>query len=294
MKNCKIAKQKISSKSQTDYSHGFLILESRNDKFIRHFFCSESDEDRDEWVVALCDQIDKGKDSLFELESEESNSSKLNSVRLSTRNFLTRKASDRRISRDASIRSVDLSAFNGSINQEDIAATDEITSRKALNGLSINDTYVNVTINSAGTSTETMALEESNSFILPGHLSTQSLGSSLAAQVSQAQSSSSFETTSRDGRVDTDKRGSKRRSGFFSKWFKGAAEETGRKQFGVPLELAIMNAKKDTECPCVVYRCVEYLNAMGAEKEEGLYRLSGSSTKITLLKEKFDQCKDYL
>ena len=40
--------------------------------------------------------------------------------------------------------------------------------------------------------------------------------------------------------------------------------------------------------PSVVYRCIEYLEHMEAAKEEGIYRLSGSSATIRGLKDKFN------
>lgn len=46
--------------------------------------------------------------------------------------------------------------------------------------------------------------------------------------------------------------------------------------FGVPLEEAVnrCRVREGFELPAVVFRCVEYLQAKEAVKEEGLYRLS--------------------
>ncbi|KEI41417.1 uncharacterized protein L969DRAFT_70952 [Mixia osmundae IAM 14324] len=67
-------------------------------------------------------------------------------------------------------------------------------------------------------------------------------------------------------------------------------ELINRPVFGVPLEAAIEVARirEGFELPAVVYRCVEYLEAREAVKEEGIYRLSGSSAVIKALKERFD------
>ncbi|RKP22252.1 Rho GTPase activation protein, partial [Syncephalis pseudoplumigaleata] len=50
--------------------------------------------------------------------------------------------------------------------------------------------------------------------------------------------------------------------------------------FGVPLERAIevSRVKEGFECPAVVYRTIEYLEAKQAEHEEGIYRLSGMAS----------------
>ncbi|KAI7883258.1 RhoGAP-domain-containing protein [Lichtheimia hyalospora FSU 10163] len=70
------------------------------------------------------------------------------------------------------------------------------------------------------------------------------------------------------------------------------AEPLGAKQvFGIPLEDAIRVAKvKDEyEIPAIVYRCIDYLEAKNAIQEEGIYRLSGSASKIRSLKAKFNE-----
>ncbi|KAL1925300.1 uncharacterized protein VTP21DRAFT_183 [Calcarisporiella thermophila] len=74
----------------------------------------------------------------------------------------------------------------------------------------------------------------------------------------------------------------------------GGAKESGREGrrgiFGIPLEEAIQisKVKEEYELPSVVYRCIEYLEAKKAEREEGIYRLSGSSSTIKMLKERFN------
>ncbi|KAJ3047286.1 hypothetical protein HK097_011681, partial [Rhizophlyctis rosea] len=63
-----------------------------------------------------------------------------------------------------------------------------------------------------------------------------------------------------------------------------------KKVFGVPLEVAVglSRVKEGYELPAVVYRCIEYLDAKKAAEEEGIYRLSGSTTTIQALKERFN------
>ena len=64
-----------------------------------------------------------------------------------------------------------------------------------------------------------------------------------------------------------------------------------RAVFGVPLAEAVEFARPadvDTELPVVVYRCIEYLLAKNAIAEEGIFRLSGSSTVIKGLKDRFN------
>ncbi|KAI8148180.1 hypothetical protein BJV82DRAFT_663560 [Fennellomyces sp. T-0311] len=64
--------------------------------------------------------------------------------------------------------------------------------------------------------------------------------------------------------------------------------------FGVPLEEAVQVSQivEGYELPSVVYRCIEYLDAKNAVMEEGLYRLSGSTTVMKTLRQKFNKDGD--
>lgn len=61
--------------------------------------------------------------------------------------------------------------------------------------------------------------------------------------------------------------------------------------FGIPLEEAVRVSRvvEGYELPSVVYRCIEYLDAKNAVMEEGLYRLSGSSTVMKNLRQRFNR-----
>lgn len=63
-----------------------------------------------------------------------------------------------------------------------------------------------------------------------------------------------------------------------------------RPVFGVPLaeSIAISSIAEGLELPSVVFRCIEYLEKKEAAKEEGIYRLSGSTAVIKGLKERFN------
>ncbi|KAI9311721.1 hypothetical protein BX666DRAFT_1867560 [Dichotomocladium elegans] len=69
-------------------------------------------------------------------------------------------------------------------------------------------------------------------------------------------------------------------------------ELIGPKQvFGVPLKDAVRVAQVSAqyELPAIVYRCIEFLEAKNAIREEGIYRLSGSATKIKSVKQRFNE-----
>lgn len=64
-----------------------------------------------------------------------------------------------------------------------------------------------------------------------------------------------------------------------------------RQVFGAPLGEAVRLCSPvdvDVPLPCVVYRCVEYLDRKNGTREEGIFRLSGSNVVIKQLRERFN------
>lgn len=74
---------------------------------------------------------------------------------------------------------------------------------------------------------------------------------------------------------------------------RNATATPARPVFGVPIQEAveIARVKDDSDLPAVVFRCVQYLSSVKAEREEGIYRMSGSSAVIKALKERFNAGK---
>ncbi|KAL9555766.1 hypothetical protein MBANPS3_002205 [Mucor bainieri] len=64
--------------------------------------------------------------------------------------------------------------------------------------------------------------------------------------------------------------------------------------FGVPLEAAVRVSRisERYQLPAIVYRCIAYLEEKNAVKEEGIYRLSGSSVQISHLRQQFCEYGD--
>ncbi|KAJ9076464.1 Rho GTPase activating protein [Entomophthora muscae] len=65
--------------------------------------------------------------------------------------------------------------------------------------------------------------------------------------------------------------------------------------FGVPLHQSVQASRvlEGYALSSVVYRCIQYLDSKQAQFEEGIYRLSGSSATIRMLRTKFDTEGDY-
>ncbi|EKG14930.1 hypothetical protein MPH_07830 [Macrophomina phaseolina MS6] len=69
----------------------------------------------------------------------------------------------------------------------------------------------------------------------------------------------------------------------------------GRVVWGIPLAEAVEATQPDgvdVLLPAVVYRCLEYLKAKNAHREEGIFRLSGSNIVIKALRERFNTERD--
>ncbi|KAJ9093575.1 hypothetical protein QFC19_008304 [Naganishia cerealis] len=66
-----------------------------------------------------------------------------------------------------------------------------------------------------------------------------------------------------------------------------ASSSTLTQVFGVPLQQALL-VKSIANLPTPVFRCIKYLEAHHAEKEEGIYRIGGSHSVMNRLKERFN------
>lgn len=72
--------------------------------------------------------------------------------------------------------------------------------------------------------------------------------------------------------------------------FKVSASAGSGTLFGMPLAEAVaLSSPPFARIPSIVYRCLQYLDERHVEREEGIYRLSGSSSLIKALRERFNQ-----
>jgi hypothetical protein len=86
----------------------------------------------------------------------------------------------------------------------------------------------------------------------------------------------------------------KKRGATFKDWVKKKSGFDESKNtlpvFGITLQEAFaISHIRGADIPTVLFRCIEYLEAKDAQQEEGLYRLSGSSSVIQTLRLRFDQ-----
>lgn len=66
-----------------------------------------------------------------------------------------------------------------------------------------------------------------------------------------------------------------------------------RPVFGIPLKESVEIASV-AGLPAVAFRCINYLEAKGAQHEEGIFRMSGSSAVIKGLRDRFNAGKSRL
>ncbi|CAD6911044.1 unnamed protein product [Tilletia controversa] len=92
------------------------------------------------------------------------------------------------------------------------------------------------------------------------------------------------------GNSDKDKNGNH----SFGRGQQQQQQDAARPVFGVSLvdAIAVSSVSEGLGLPSVVYRCIEYLERKQAFKEEGIYRLSGSSAVIKSLKDRFNTVGD--
>ncbi|ORY07989.1 RhoGAP-domain-containing protein [Basidiobolus meristosporus CBS 931.73] len=309
--NCQISKQSASIDLGDDsYRHAFMIVEPKKSGIgvHRHIFCADSDAERDEWVAALLVYTAPGKHpsaspSLTASSTQDSYGEGGNKAKEKLKKFI----------RADSVKQPQTSAPS-----KQTAHTSQSAPAPIQKSVSIVGTDV-----SRNTSEIVKAHRKSASLKDPP---TSSLNMPSSTKESCATDQQHVTSTSKAGGLPQSaflkkpfagnlksnaqvkmqkekepKKGGRMTFHWGKKIFSSSSGSSEGKSkapyvpvFGVPLEKAVevSRVKDGYELPAVVYRCIEYLDAKLAHKEEGIYRLSGSSAAIKVLREKFDQDMD--
>ncbi|KAE8446927.1 hypothetical protein EG329_011558 [Mollisiaceae sp. DMI_Dod_QoI] len=280
------------------YRHAFLILEPKrkdSTSLVRHVLCAESDQERDEWVIALLQYVDY-KDE--EDEDHAAQHDRTNSAGSGNINGLKSKKK--------------MYAPSGRSQTTPDLADDGL---RAVSYESAKQGHIPAGVRSKNSSTPsppTQGYERDPLAQIP-QSQTKNISAPKNAQVIQDSSSwgnrqNMLAPIGQDERIKQKKRsffgfGSKPRASADmqepspndsnSNLSQMAYEQHGpiRPAFGAPLGEAVRfnhPVNVDIELPAVVYRCIEYLDAKNAANEEGIFRLSGSSVVIKALKERFN------
>lgn len=268
-----------------EHRYGFSILEPKkkdSSSYVRHYLCAESISERDEWVLALMHYLD------------DSGSENEHSLNVSKRI-----ANDKKERNSEHGKKYSLDKESPPISQDG----------GSLLGLSYEDT-IQAEAPIRGSSSRSVESP-------PSPTRFHSSGSVQRSQISGPTNGAVIQDLEAWGNKPqtsnpVDKKEQKKRSiwGFKSRASSdlntlllsshtsniSSAHHIGRNGpsrtvFGAPLAEATEISQPvgvDVYLPAVVYRCIEYLDAKEAAKEEGIFRLSGSSLVIKSLRERFN------
>lgn len=287
------------SDMESQYRHAFLILEPKrkdSSTLVRHVLCAESDAERDEWVEALMQFVDKG-DPAEELSQASQ----------------TGTASGR-----------DKKKKRYGPNNKDSKDLQTIEQEK-LHALGYEQTTPGPEPARGPTPEEFQRLrntpspQNSIASLIPASQSSASIVTPPVASTTDRNPQPKQISAPTNGSVISDlaawgaklahseQKAAKKRSiwGFRQRsssadlechnlqTHSGPGERLpiSRSIFGATLEEAVHLSKPfgvTVNLPAVVYRCIEYLETKDASNEEGIFRLSGSNVVIKGLREKFN------
>ncbi|RKF82597.1 hypothetical protein GcC1_013009 [Golovinomyces cichoracearum] len=274
--------------SDRHYRHAFLILEPKkknSSSLIRHVLCAESDAERDEWVDALCQYMkykdpDKKKSSSEQLSQTNSNGSKQKVKVQPQRNQATQESSED-LFHAISYEETKLTS-KPLIGKKDITETasliENVVDKESSDGLS-----------QPQSPKDTIAFAQSSTSqnFRPNE---QTKPSTLDEKMKyRKRSFFGFGARAKNPVEDSDNVAGR----FPKNTIAAGGDQKPRLKaiFGMPLDEAVKYSHPldvSVELPAVVYRCIEYLDAMHAFDEEGIFRLSGSSIVIKQLRERFN------
>lgn len=271
--------------NENDYRHAFVILEPKkkdSSSLVRHVLCADSDEERDDWVVALLQHVE---DSCSEDERPD-----------------TAKSSERQRIKDAFDHRKKSSMDKDSLRSD--------RDGDALLGMSYEDT-IPADVPTRGVPSQ-QELETSNA----AHMNSSAQLPHISGPTNGAviQDVQAWGNKPRPLNLAEKKEQRKRSIWGFKNWSSPESNThtqpspthsstssnqtnnphngaTARAIFGVPLGDAAEYSQPEgieVYLPAVVYRCLEYLDAKDAASEEGIFRLSGSNLVIKALRERFN------
>ncbi|KAI9729055.1 MAG: hypothetical protein M1828_000140 [Chrysothrix sp. TS-e1954] len=251
---------------EAEFRHAFLVLEPKrkdSSSLVSHVFCAESDQERDSWVEALLLHI--GIQDKRESPTDEPSSARSDTPGTASPNG---------------------SAFQA-------MSYDDVTPAEA--------PKIGETIHQAGPpSPETIAHPAQLQYpaisgpmsggVIQDSAAWGNKSSSPSRTEREARKRSMFGFISRNGEEASHHHSPKPNRGVSPR--PPEHRVASRAVFGIPLQEAATfcpSIDVETRLPAPVYRCIEYLEVQGAAKEEGIFRLSGSSVVIKGLRDRFNK-----
>ncbi|PYH94417.1 RhoGAP domain protein [Aspergillus ellipticus CBS 707.79] len=283
--------------SDNQYRHAFLILEPKrkdSSALVRHVLCAESDEERDAWVDALLQYVDS--------QSENDGVNNISTSQIPGKQIANTTAKSKLFSSGGKKagKGADNFDMEGSDAVQGFCYDDAVPAEPPVLGPSFDKQIPKSPMVSTMPPVDTVDTNQEHAQ-LPSRLIS---GPTNGAVIQDAGAWGNKAATS----VKEKKRsiwGFRTRSSFDLASQLQASHESQVSQannigdrrelirpvFGLPLAEAVQFCAPygiDVDLPAVVYRCIEYLKAKGAESEEGIFRLSGSNLVVKALKERFN------
>lgn len=280
------------------YRHAFLILEPKkkdSSALVRHVLCAESDDERDTWVEALLEYVEEP------LENESSNSGQPPTTANTSANTAARNKLFSNSGRKGS-KGTASPELDNSDSVQGFSFEDAVPAEPPVIGLP------------SDPRTPRSPMFPTGSFHDPADSSQSDHGQISSKMISAPTNGAVIQDAGAWGNKTTTGTKEKKRSiwGFRTRssidlasqlqavsegpaiqihGAGGEKRELVKPVFGIPLAEAVRDCAPfdvDVELPAVVYRCLEYLRAKGAELEEGIFRLSGSNVVVKALRERFN------
>ncbi|KJK64489.1 RhoGAPfBEM3 [Aspergillus parasiticus SU-1] len=291
--------------SDNQYRHAFLILEPKkkdSSALVRHVLCAESDEERDSWVEALLEYVEGQSEN----EGSNSGSSKSQASGAHLANITVNPKMPS--NGNKSNRTTDSSDLEGLDLVQGFSYEDAVPAEPPVFGPPYEQQALrSPTFPQMSPTDPTDATQATNHVPDPSQLSSRIIsGPTNGAVIQDAgawgnKSATSTKEKKRSiwgfrARSSVDL-ASQLQASYDSPSVQpqnltsGDRRDLVRPVFGIPLAEAVQFCAPrgvDVDLPAVVYRCIEYLKAKGAESEEGIFRLSGSNIVVKALKERFN------
>ncbi|RAK82474.1 GTPase-activating protein BEM3 [Aspergillus fijiensis CBS 313.89] len=311
--NAQIGKQSQNSSNQPDspsrveedtdnqYRHAFLILEPKkkdSTALVRHVLCAESDEERDTWVDALLEYVDarsEDKDGTYSTPLKAQTPVGKSAVNAPAKSRLFANTSYKKQN-----KSLENSDVEGLDIVQGFSYDDAVPAEPPVIGPSKDKQAPKSPLVFSGSSTDSQDASQdygqSSAKIISGPTNGAVIqdagawGNKTATSVKEKKRSIwGFRTRSS---MDLASQLQAAYDGSTSQMLNSFEKrDSVRPVFGLALAEAVEFCAPqglDVELPAVVYRCIEYLKAKGAESEEGIFRLSGSNVVVKALKERFN------
>lgn len=265
-----------SSSEDSEYRHGLMVLELKRDEsssLVRHVLCAESDEERDDWINALQTYVEG-----LQVPPSPSPATGSGSPQQSQARFQRSPPSTSALqARSKELQSVGY--------DQTVAAGAPVMGSPTESNESGSPIDREVGVPSIYGSADRPAISGP---VAGGPIQNLSAWGNKAAPPKEKRNIFGFKLRTSEDNANTQAR----TPGPTQQTFR---QVSGRPIFGLHLaEAAELFPPRGVDIclPSPIYRCIEYLEAKQASRQEGLFRVSGSQTVIQALKQRFNSESD--